>query len=90
MKIIKLEYKAILLVLAYVIIAEIIYITLMVNLVNNWFFTLLVALAILALGVIIGFFYVKSEYENHLKKDNRRTLDEALAYKEENTDLDSE
>ena len=90
MKIIKTEYKAILLVLGYVAVAETVYITLMVNLVNNWFFTTLVALAILALGAVLGFFYVKSEYANHLKKNNRKTLDEVMAYKDENTDLDSE
>ncbi len=86
----KQEYKAVLLVLGYIIAAELVYITLMVKLVNNAFLTILVALAILALGSLLGFFYVKSEYKNHLAKNNRISQDEAIKYQEENTDLDNE
>ena len=86
----KQEYKAVLLVSGYIIAAELVYITLMVKLVNNPFLTILVAFAILALGSLLGFFYVKSEYKNHLAKNNRIIQDEAFKYQEENTDLDNE
>ena len=86
----KQEYKAVLLVLGYIIAAELVYITLMVKLVNNALLTVLVAFAILAAGGVLGFFYVKSEYKNHLAKNNRIIQDEAIKYQEENTDLDNE
>jgi len=72
MNMIKKEYKASLLVLAYIAMAELVYITLMVNVVGKWYLTVLVALAIIIVGVIIGFFYIKSEYNKHLELENKK------------------
>ena len=72
MNMIKKEYKASLLVLAYIAMAELVYITLMVNVVGKWYLTVLVALAIIIVGAIIGFFYIKSEYNKHLELENKK------------------
>ena len=72
MNMIKKEYKASFLVLAYIAMAELVYITLMVNVVGKWYLTVLVALAIIIVGVIIGFFYIKSEYNKHLELENKK------------------
>ena len=72
MNMIKKEYKASLLVLAYIAMAELVYITLMVNVVGKWYLTVLVAFPIIIVGVIIGFFYIKSEYNKHLELENKK------------------
>ncbi len=67
MEMFKKEYKALLLSLGYLAMAELVYITLMVKFDVKWYFILLAALGILAVGCVIGFFYIKSEYKNHLE-----------------------
>ena len=65
----KKEYKAIILVLAYILIAEMIYITISIKFLKQWYFHLLIAVGVLAIGLLIGFFYVKSEYKKHMEAE---------------------
>ena len=74
MEIIKKEYKAILLVLGYISFAELVYITLMVNLTHKWYLAVIVGLAILIVGSIIGFFYVKGEYRKHKETEEKNSI----------------
>ncbi len=57
----KKQYKSILLVIGYIIVAATVYGVWVEALWNLWYVDLLVILAIIALGVTIGYFYIKSE-----------------------------
>ena len=69
MEIFKKEYKASLLVLGYIAVAELVYVTLLLKTTGKWYFALIVGVLILIAGIIIGYFYVKSEYNAHNKKE---------------------
>lgn len=64
----KLEWKNLILVLAYIIVAELVYITLMVTVVKLWYVALIVGIAILLIGLLIGYLYIKSDYRR-VKED---------------------
>ena len=67
-EILKLEWKNLILVLAYILVAELVYITLMVTVVKLWYVTLIVGIAILLIGLLIGYLYIKSDYRR-VKED---------------------
>lgn len=67
-EIFKLEWKNLILVLAYIIVAELVYITLMVTVVKLWYVALIVGIAILLIGLLIGYLYIKSDYRR-VKED---------------------
>lgn len=67
-EIIKAHYKDILLVLGYIIVAEMIYITLVEDLWHLWYMNLLVGVGIFIIGIIGGYFYIKSVIEEKTKE----------------------
>ena len=67
-EILKLEWKNLILVLAYILVAELVYITLMVTVVKLWYVALIVGIAILLIGLLIGYLYIKSDYRR-VKED---------------------
>lgn len=92
MEMFKKEYKASLLVLGYIAVAELVYITLLLKTTGKWYFALIAGVAILVVGIIIGYFYVKSEYNAHSKKEeakepiveaSSKSVTEAIETKEE-------
>jgi len=75
--VLKKEYKAIILVAAYILIAELVYITISVIFLKQWYFHVLIGFGVLAIGLLIGFFYVISEYKKH-KEAEIKPKEEAL------------
>ncbi len=67
-EIIKAHYKDILLVLGYIIVAEMIYITLVDDLWHLWYINLLVGVGIFIIGIIGGYFYIKSVIKEKTKE----------------------
>ncbi len=66
-EIFKKQYKNIILILGYIIIACAVYGVWVHSIWYLWYVTLLVILAILAVGITIGYFYIKSEYNKESK-----------------------
>ena len=71
MNIIKKQYKDICLVLGYIFMAELVYVTLAIKFLHEWYFGLLAGILVFLIGSVIGFFYVRSEYKNRLKKEEK-------------------
>ncbi len=67
--IIKSNYKDILLVIGYIIVAEMIYVVLANYLWAKWYINLIVAIIILGIGIVIGFYYVKSVINEKKNKE---------------------
>lgn len=67
--IIKSNYKDILLVIGYIIVAEMIYVVLANYLWAKWYINLIVAIIILVIGIVIGIFYVKSVINEKKNKE---------------------
>lgn len=67
--IIKSNYKDILLVIGYIIVAEMIYVVLANYLWGKWYINLIVAIIILVIGIVIGIFYVKSVINEKKNKE---------------------
>ena len=59
--IIKSQYKNILIVIGYIAIALAVYITMTIAFKLAWWIILLISLAIIALGIVIGYFFIKGE-----------------------------
>lgn len=57
----KTQYKNILLVIGYIIIAAVVYGIWLHSVLKLWYVDVLVVLAIVAIGITIGYFYIKSE-----------------------------
>ena len=77
MDIIKKEYKSILLVLGYIFVAELVYVSLAVIFLHEWYFGLIAGIIVFLIGAVIGFFYVKSENEKHTKvEDSEKVVEE--------------
>ena len=72
-EVLKLEWKNIILVLAYILVAELVYITLMVTVVKLWYVALIVGIAILLIGLLIGYLYIKSDYRRVKEDVNNKT-----------------
>lgn len=73
MDIIKKEYKSILLVLGYIFVAELVYVSLAVIFLHEWYFGLIAGILVFLIGAVIGFFYVKAENNEHTKiKDSEK------------------
>lgn len=60
----KKQYKNILLVLGYIVVACIVYGVWVHSVWKLWYVDFIVILAILAIGITIGYFYIKSELKN--------------------------
>ena len=69
----KIEWKNIILVLAYILIAELVYVTLMVTVVKLWYVALIVGIAVLLIGLLIGYLYIKSDYRRVKNDVNNQT-----------------
>lgn len=69
MEVIKKEYKSILLVLGYILVAELVYVSLAIIFLHEWYFGLIAGLLVFIIGAVIGFFYVKSEYQKNNPKE---------------------
>ena len=69
----KTEWKNIILVLAYILIAELVYVTLMVTVVKLWYVALIVGIAVLLIGLLIGYLYIKSDYRRVKNDVNNQT-----------------
>lgn len=63
----KKQYKNILLVLGYIIVACIVYGVWVHSVWNLWYVDFIVVLAVLAAGITVGYFYIKSELKNEKK-----------------------
>lgn len=64
---IKREYKNLILVFAYIVIANLAYIIWFQDLWGLWYIDLITAIVITALGVLLGYFYIKSEEKKKLE-----------------------
>ena len=64
MNYIKNNYKNLLIVLVYITLANIVYISLAHILWNRWYLDLLIGLIITGIGAVIGYFYLKGEENN--------------------------
>ena len=84
MNIIKKQYKDICLVLGYIFMAELVYVSLAVIFLHEWYFGLLAGILVFLIGAVIGFFYVKSEYNNSIKKEEKAKEEAKIEIKEEN------
>ncbi len=60
-KIIKNQYKNILIVLGYIAVALAVYITMTISFKLAWWIILLISLAIIIVGAVIGYFFIKGE-----------------------------
>lgn len=65
--ILKNQWKNCILVLAYIAIALVVYITLAVTVIKLWYVTLIISVAIVAIGLTIGILYIKSEYRRSIE-----------------------
>lgn len=78
MNVIKSGYKDILLVLGYILVAELVYVSLAIIFLKQWYFGLLAGFVVFLIGAVIGFFYVKSEYKERIKKEeSKKVADQA-------------
>lgn len=71
MGIIKKEYKSILLILAYIFVAELVYVSLAIIFLHEWYFGLIAGILVFAIGAVIGFFYIKSENNKHKTSEQK-------------------
>lgn len=74
MDIIKKEYKSICLVLGYIFVAELVYVSLAIIFLHKWYFGLIAGILVFLIGAVIGFFYVKSENKKH--KEEEKSIEE--------------
>ncbi|MGM9970310.1 MAG: hypothetical protein ACI35S_07950 [Anaeroplasma sp.] len=67
MKYLKEMYKDLILVLVYIILADIVYVSIAQIIWGQWYLSLLVGIAITLIGSVIGFFYLKNERKDTTK-----------------------
>lgn len=67
-ELLKNQYKNVILVICYIIVATVVYTVCADCIFDLWFIDVITAILMVALGVTIGYFYIKSEEATRLKK----------------------
>ena len=88
-KLIKNNLKNFLLVIAYIIISVAVYVVWFDSLWHLWYVDVITGVVIVALGIVIGYFYLKGEEDNKNKKIEAKE-DKKEEVKEETTEEDNE
>ena len=67
-ELLKNQYKNVILVICYIIVATVVYTVCADCIFDLWFIDVITAILMVALGITIGYFYIKSEEATRLKK----------------------
>lgn len=75
------EYKNILLVIAYTIVALVVYCVWFQSIWHRWYITLLTGFVVAILGCVVGYFYIKSDIKakiknNEIKEEKNQSVEE--------------
>lgn len=73
------QYKNVILVISYIVVATTVYTVCADCVFERWYIDLITAIFMISIGIVIGYFYIKSEEVTRLKKleeDKNSSLDE--------------